>query len=478
MGKEANTYRRGLLALVACTSVAVLVLARPYAGSWNDGSRLATVESLVDQGTFAIDASIYVQPPLNNPYRPGDELLAQHGTKDKLFINGHYYSDKSPVPAVAMAAIYQVYRWCGGATAAENPQAFTRLMVWFFAGLPFVLGVWAIGRTMQHMQVPAAWGVGLTASFALGTSALAYAQQVNSHILLLGVAAVLAEALLRPASLTGKRAAWIGLLTGFGYTIDLGTGPALLLGVGLWMLFQPAPRAGKWFCFGVGVLPGLVLHHGLTYVVAGTLGPANAHPEFFQWPGSPFNSSNMTGVWNHASLGSAILYALDLLVGKKGFLLHNPGLLLAVLSLPWWWMHAKSQRLAIVALGAWAIVTWLLYAATSRNLSGLCLTVRWFIPLLVPGYVALGVFVRAVPKLRSQALFVLTLGGLLAVETTLRGPWAGSIPKVFWPMVGVLLMGWGYLAWPHAKGLSQPIFVPTFRASTRWLLARLGIVKH
>src|SRR5262245_39218547 len=73
-----------------------------YAGGWNDGSRLATVESLVDFHTLAIDDSIFVRPLLDqvedaSPY-PAHEPLLENGTKDKLFIDGHFYSDKSPVP--------------------------------------------------------------------------------------------------------------------------------------------------------------------------------------------------------------------------------------------------------------------------------------------------------------------------------------------------------------------------------------------
>ncbi len=50
-----------MLALVVVAAAAVAaVSARPYAGAWNDGSRLATVEALVDHGTFAIDRSIFV----------------------------------------------------------------------------------------------------------------------------------------------------------------------------------------------------------------------------------------------------------------------------------------------------------------------------------------------------------------------------------------------------------------------------------
>ena len=39
------------------------ISAKPYAGSWNDGSRLAVVESLLDRGTLAIDDSIFCKPP-------------------------------------------------------------------------------------------------------------------------------------------------------------------------------------------------------------------------------------------------------------------------------------------------------------------------------------------------------------------------------------------------------------------------------
>ena len=57
-----------------------LVSARSFAGSSNDGSRLATVESLVDYHTLAIDRSIFVPPASATiwppPYPPEHPLLA------------------------------------------------------------------------------------------------------------------------------------------------------------------------------------------------------------------------------------------------------------------------------------------------------------------------------------------------------------------------------------------------------------------
>src|SRR5262245_23214162 len=98
-GRPPRTITLGpVVAGVAAVIAAVSAL--PDAGGWNDGSRLATVESLVDYRTLRIDDSVFVQPSAapHSPYP--DEPLLRDGTKDKLLIDGHYYSDKSPVPAL------------------------------------------------------------------------------------------------------------------------------------------------------------------------------------------------------------------------------------------------------------------------------------------------------------------------------------------------------------------------------------------
>ncbi|HEV3446587.1 MAG TPA: hypothetical protein VG099_18225, partial [Gemmataceae bacterium] len=46
-----------------------LISARPFAGGWNDGSRLATVECLVDYHTLAIDRSVFVRVPMATEVR-------------------------------------------------------------------------------------------------------------------------------------------------------------------------------------------------------------------------------------------------------------------------------------------------------------------------------------------------------------------------------------------------------------------------
>jgi hypothetical protein len=465
-------YRFGWILLGA--GLLAIVSARPYAGGWNDGSRLATVESLVDRHTLAIDESVYVAPAAaaREPYAPGNSLLAEYGTLDKLYVAGRFYSDKSPVPAVLMAGVYQCWRSIGGPSAADRPDWFARMLTWLFAGAPFVLAVAAIGRTMRHFDVPEPWDLLLTGSVAFGSLALPYAAQVNNHILLFAVAAGVCETIARPGPIAFGRAAWLGALAGFGYTIDLGAGPPLAVavtGIIIWrvresggsmqsefVVFRSAKERSfaerkttigdsPWSrvaIFALFALPFVAAHHAITYAMAGTIGPANASAEFFRWPGSPFTESNMTGGWNHSSPMKAGLYALDLLFGKKGFLLFSPPMLLAVFASVWLVKRPRVERSTIVALAAWAIGTWLLYAATSRNLSGQCLSVRWFVPLLAPGYLVLGLVARDVPQWRRDILVLCAGGLLLTGELVVRGPWYGRIPIMFWPVVGCTLAAW------------------------------------
>jgi hypothetical protein len=453
--------------IVLAAAILAAVIARPYAGAWNDGSRLATVESLVDRHTFSIDDSIYLTPAsaVRPPYDSANAMVARYGTLDKLLIDGHWYSDKSPVPAVLMAGPYQLWRWAGGTPAAERPDLFALGLTWLFAGVPYVFGVWAVGRTTRSVGVPAPWDLALTAGFAFASLALPYAEHVNNHILLLAVATGFGEAAVRPGPITSGRAAWMGLLAGFGYSIDLGAGPPLAVAVAGLVAWQAnSPGRWRWLAaFACAAAPFVLANHIVTYAIAETIGPANANPAYLDWPGSPFTGPNMTGRWQHASVARAGLYALDLLYGKKGFLFHSPPLLLAAAVLPLLVWRRVRERPVLIALSAWALSTWLLYAATSRNLAGVSLSIRWFVPLLATGYLVLAVLIREVPAARTD-LALLSVGGLvLTVEGTIRGPWSSHLLYAYWPVIGLMLLAWGVIwarrgwRWMKRRRQGQPL---------------------
>ena len=180
-----------LLIAAGTASLIALLGARPFAGGWNDGSRLATVEALVDHRTLAIDDSIFVQPwhvdpGVAPPYHAETpaltQMLLEKGTMDKLFIGGHWYSDKPPVPAVLLAGVYWLVQQVTGLTARHRPDVFCYLMTVTSSGLAFVAAVVSVLALSGRILPTRRQCILLTASFALGTVALAYTRQTNSHI--------------------------------------------------------------------------------------------------------------------------------------------------------------------------------------------------------------------------------------------------------------------------------------------------------
>lgn len=464
--KPWERWAEGFVLIIA--AVLAVVAARPYAGSWNDGSRLAAVESLVDGHTWIIDHSIFVQVPRPEasaaplPYPRRKRALLDHGTQDKLFIDGHYYSDKSPVPALLLAGWYRIWQWTTGGTARAQPDRFCRAMTLASSGLAYVAAVFCLARLVRRLGLPWPRQLLLTASFALATVALPYAQHVNNHILLLAVTSALALGVaglreeMGNGDVSWRRFASLGFLAGLGYTIDLGAGPVILLCTSVLILsysFSREPVASaasrarlrlaakQTVTFALAALPWLVLHHALNYAIGGTLQPANANAEYFRWPGSPFSASNLTGSWIHPNAGSFLLYAASMIAGKRGFFGHNLPLLLTI---PAFIVLLRRHR-EIWPEVLWALGccggTWLLYAATSNNSSGQCCSIRWFVPLLAPAYFVLALFLQRYPRFGLD-LLLLTGWGVLLVALMQQGPWMENMVPFFWPIQAAALASW------------------------------------
>jgi MFS family permease len=459
-----NPGRNELIAVLLLSLVLALVSARPYAGGWNDGSRLAAVECLVDYGTLAIDRSIFVDPArvtgtVAGPYPPHDRSLMAGGTLDKVLVAGHYYSDKPMLPAVLMAAGYQLLQWTAGLEARTRPDRFVYAMTLMSSGLAYVVAVLSIHLLARRFFPEGRRALGVTLSFALGTAAFAYARQVNSHEGLLAVAAVLLVGLhALPHRIHGTSAPWgvlagLGLLTGLGYGMDFAAGPLLLATVLPLVAFRCRTAGRKGWglvaVFLLAALPFVGLHHFLNYHIGGTIRPVNTVAEYLAWPGSPFDPATATGHWHHRSIGRGCTYALELLFGKKGFLLHQPVLILALLG-GIGVLLEKRARLQeapemLFAL-AWAGATWLVYAWGSNNYSGVCATIRWFVPLLAPGYYVLLVVLRHWPD-RYREFAVLAAGGVvLSALMWWYGPWMPHMVPGYWFILGGTLLGWGVVA--------------------------------
>ncbi len=361
-------------AVILLTAGVAVAGALPYAVGWNDGSRLATVESLVDHGTLAIDRSVFVHPDLAQaaggaPFGPGS-LPA--GTADKVFVNGRFYSDKAPVPAVAMSALYWGLQRGTGLVARERVSRFAYLMTVTTSGASYVAA--AAGMFLLALRIlgsaRAAFVVAL--SFAFATITPVYSRAVNIHIVLLALATGVAvewhrlvtcaglgagtgvgpdtrvgPTRVRPSTRDPRAAAStrdllvLGALGGAAYACDFGIGPHLL-GVSVLLAWWICRRIGSALLVVAGAAPLLILHHVLNYQVGGTLGPVGAVPEYLAWSGSPFASYELTGGLHHASARALLRYAVDLLIGARGFVRFNLPLLLLAPALPILF-HARTE---------------------------------------------------------------------------------------------------------------------------------------
>ncbi len=440
------------LVLSAAVVIAV-VSARPYAGSWNDGSRLAAVESLADRGTLVIDQSIFVKvPPRSSPdaptpYPPDDPLLMQHGTRDRLLIRGHYYSDKPPVLTVLMAAFYKGLSMATGLTARERPDLFCYLMTVGTSGLSYVVTIWCTLRLGVQLGISLPVRAAMGTSLGLATVALTYTRHVNAHIVLLGVAAALLVGIVTVAAdvraerVSWRRVAALGALTGFAYSIDLGAGPVILLATLGWMVYRTR-RSGLLGLFVLTVLPSVVLHHAVNYATGGTFLPANTVPEYLQAAGGGFSGQNMTGGWNHPSLGRFFLYTASMLFGKRGFIGHNLPLFLTFPAIVFLVRRRSRHMPEICCAVAWFCGTWLVYAAGSTNSSGLAASIRWFVPLLAPAYFVMALYLRERPEYRTDFLILTGWGVVMATLMWWKGPWMHRMVPFFWPIQGAALLSW------------------------------------
>jgi hypothetical protein len=421
-----------LLVLGAAVIIA-LGSALPFAGGWNDGSRLATVESLVDYHTLAVDRSIFVtvpgptSPDAPTPY-PNYVPYPFRGTGDKVRIGGQFYSDKSPVPSLALAGWYEILQWATGLTARDRPDRFIYWMTVAASGLPYVVAVWSFYRLGGLLRLPTYLRVGLPLSLAVATLALTYVRQVNHHIMLLGVAAVITLELaggrwrVEGEGKPWRRVLWLGFLSGVGYTIDLGAGPPLLAcTLGIF-----AYRCRDWQLIGAFIgaaLPAVVLHHAINYAIGGTIRPVGAVPEYLAFPGSAFDPKTMTGIYNHQSVVDFLVYGLQLLVGERGFLRHDTPLLLGAVALVLLFRERRPEWPELLWAVSWSVATWLIYALFSNNFAGQCCSIRWFVPLLAPGYYVLAVWLRYYLRFGWIFLAVSAYGAVLAFLDWQQGPW-------------------------------------------------------
>jgi len=390
--------------LVILLSAAVISV-NPRINGWNDASRMALTQSLVESHTFQIDNSTFVN------------------TGDKVRVQGHFYSDKPPVPALLAAVIYWPLYYLGlELDYGWNPAYY--LIVLLSVKLMWLLSVLAFRQVLRFTPASEEQHVKLTLIFAFASLMFSWSATFNNHSL---AASSLMIALM--FYLTAKHDSsrhtllWSGLFFGLAAVSDVPTG-VFLLGFGVLVLLQYRLRCQTLWFLLAALLP-VSIHFIVNYQIGKTLLPLQIVPEFLDYPSSAWaHSSAVTGVRINAPLFS-LKYALLSLLGPRGFLWYNP-LLWLLLPILWHHIHRgqRFQRESVVILIG-TLVLGLYYTLFSSNYSGWSYSLRWLVPLLPLIYFYLfDIYNTYTRPWQSRWLQVFTVAAVIIALVGLVNPWS------------------------------------------------------
>jgi len=372
----------------------------------NTGSRYATIESLVDYGTYWIDQSRYVH------------------TIDKYQVDGHYISSKPPVLPTLAAGVYWVYEHLTGRTIRRYEGEVVRLVSLCTGGLChliFLVYFYRLCGLLLQRQL-AIWITMAAASFAyLG---VAYATAINNH----STAAALAVCGLYYACAIHHgqlQKWWHWPLTGF----VLGLLPAIdLPGIAISGLIVLYLLAHDWkktlFWLVPAMLPWLLVHLWLTYNISGSLRPFYTNRELKNFPGFHFrNATDIDGLRE-----SKDIYAFNVLLGHHGVFSMTPlylfGLWELLRSLRYRRLLRESVLCAVALCGFFGF-----YIFRTRNYGGWCVGMRWLVPVMPLLLLYFGVWIDRI-KL-TRLLWALVLSAFLVscfnVQDGLTSPFQYSV---------------------------------------------------
>jgi hypothetical protein len=326
-------------------------------GNPNELSRILMTESIVVDGTFAVDGPIAVY---------GD-------SQDQSVREGRTYSDKAPgISYLGVPVDWLVRpllpRAQGTAYAAYWPLR--HVLVAFLVAAPAVLGLFAL--VLSAGGGPTAQRAWMAALLCVATPMLTYGITLFSHVpaALMVAGAWLLTARGRP---TVARAGLAGVLAGFAVTTEY---PTLLLGAvfGLVLICRrPIPLAAA-AAYGAGVAAGILptlLYHAAAFGSPFTTGyDFKVDPEHAR-----IIASGASGVvWPSWERFHGVI-----LSARRGLLFYCPMLVLAVAGIAARRRHAPREAWGVAAASA----VYLLFGAAFVDWQGgWCAAARHLIPIV------------------------------------------------------------------------------------------------
>lgn len=161
--------------------------------SANDRSRWATIRSLGDDGTYAIDHIIFNER--GNRVRGWHTIdLVKHRGRDG---REHYYSSKPTLLTTMLAGEYWLIKAVTGATLEHKTHYVARVMIFLTNVLPLVLGLIVLAALIDRLSDSDGARLFAVAAACVGTFLTTFSVTLNNH-LIAGVSLIVALAAIVP----------------------------------------------------------------------------------------------------------------------------------------------------------------------------------------------------------------------------------------------------------------------------------------
>jgi hypothetical protein len=393
--------------------------------SWNESSRLAAVQALVERQSWQID----------------DLPLGGH-TGDKIFFKGQFYSSKLPLLTVITTVPYQVLHRIFGSSLKLEACDEKEVCAYYWLSL-IVIGlssatlVVLFYQAIQHFNLPATISLSITLLFGFGSMMWPYSLVYNNHVptALCLFASFLILLQNHPIDgsdrITNSRTALFssGLLASVAVSFEL---TAIFLALGLAVLALVHYRSQiMWFVLG-GVIP-LAVTLLLDYQMLGQILPPYFIAEGYDYPGAPF-SANVGG---SRSANSIFSYTFRSIISDKGLLAYCPLLLWGFVGLGRA-IQQKSlgiRREGIILLVAMLLQFIFIYTRTN-NFGGKAYGARYFI-ILLPFLFYFLIFslpINLRPGRANLNLFLLVTAASLSIFSAYQGvqdTWSRVKPPLY-----------------------------------------------
>lgn len=350
------------------TALILLILSmflfHPQIQSWADASRLAAVESIVEHHSLIIDNCRLVV------------------TGDKVFVNGHFYSDK-PIMASILGAVVYFPLYHIGLRLDHDLNAAYYLITLLTVKLFLLLGIIAFYKSLRFAGRNETESLAITAMLTLCSLLFTWSTFFNNHslaasFLMIGFYFILRN---RFQSITKMNILLAGTALAMAGAVDM---PVMIfyVGFGFYILLRQELRKYSLF-YALPLLFTIVPTLAVNYYISGSIMPLQIKSEYFIYPGSPWNDmiNGLSGVERN-SIVDTLIYSFNMLFGNSGFFTYTPLLFFAFFYMIKEIVKRRSFQWESLVIAICSIIFGGYYLMFTNNYGGYSYSIRWFVPLL------------------------------------------------------------------------------------------------